>query len=1030
MKTLNLILFKIIFSLFILICVSNFLFLINPTKAANTTYYIDNACAYNGDGTNQNCAESVGAVGPFNSLANARVKIGGYGSDDKVLLKKGEVFEEKFIFPSSGTVGHSITLGSYGSGAKPVINSSSIITDWKSELGYEVGSSTVIFSKSINTQVDDVFEDGLPMRKATDSNCSDGTWFWDSAAKILYYKPTNGSADSHVVAYVQPSFNNFAAIDVSNKSNITIDGLAFVNFNSGILGIDSSAANSNIIIQNCDFNYGVNAIYFQAGAHGDSAKGQIKNNSFYRVGRAIGTYVTTGNATYKHNGWVISNNEMNQVGTYDGLNHWYGIVDFEAIGVQNFQNGTISDNYIHDGNTRGVFLYGNSGGVCSTNVITRNKFYNTKAPAFLTMGDGAWGWSGNIFSYNILWNTGSPDIGTDDSFAIQVNQGSSAKTINYIINNVIYGGSQDLIYLYRGTAEYLTIENNILGNFSRSAIYLSSVNGPKTNLVVNYNIYDVDGGFYYNDALRNLAYIKTNAKWEAKGVVANPMFANAATGNFTLLSTSPAIETGVNLGTSYKMGLSPNSSALLDQTANSSLWDIGPYVYNELTPPIISNGKPSGTLVATTTSAILSVTTNKPATCKYSTSTNVIYESMANTFKNSNGTTYTTTVNGLTRGSYQQYYVRCSDSKKNTNLEDYTISFLISPDGPTNSNSGNSNNSNTNSGNGGTSTGTVTSYNHDAPTQFVAQTIGNDVEIKWKNPSSSKFTKTSLYRTTSSISVPSFESLSSKANLIYNGTDEKYVDKNRSTSLPGYYYIFSRFGDNLNSSILTKNVVFSPTSNSNTTNNNSNSNSNSNTITNANSKNENKVKDIVTLEKEAKDIAVQAGLVNLDYSSMQLYDKLFKNNQEKVKVLSKENRYAVAFFIQNGTPSVVGFGSGERAGIINSYAKAFGKFPRTEPEWGDLIKSANGRWPVERNKTTEEAAKIIFQKIYKRGVDTNNIYDNNAISVIAYGLRPQTRDLSSEKIAIISFKNIFGHGPSSVSDWDSVRAIAYSGAKR
>ena len=49
---------------------------------------------------------------------------------------------------------------------------------------------------------------------------------------------------------------------------------------------------------------------------------------------------------------------------------------------------------------------------------------------------------------------------------------------------------------------------------------------------------------------------------------------------------------------------------------------------------------------------------------------------------------------------------------------------------------------------------------------------------------------------------------------------------------------------------------------------------------------------------------------------------------------------------------------------------------------------------------------------------------------MAYGLRTATRNLNSEKAAIKSFKAIFGKAPTTASDWDAVRAIAYSGAKR
>ena len=60
---------------------------------------------------------------------------------------------------------------------------------------------------------------------------------------------------------------------------------------------------------------------------------------------------------------------------------------------------------------------------------------------------------------------------------------------------------------------------------------------------------------------------------------------------------------------------------------------------------------------------------------------------------------------------------------------------------------------------------------------------------------------------------------------------------------------------------------------------------------------------------------------------------------------------------------------------------------------------------------------------------TNNI-DENAIMVIAYGLLPLNRNLNSERVAIVTFRHVYGHNPVNALAWNIVRAIAYSGATR
>lgn len=135
-------------------------------------------------------------------------------------------------------------------------------------------------------------------------------------------------------------------------------------------------------------------------------------------------------------------------------------------------------------------------------------------------------------------------------------------------------------------------------------------------------------------------------------------------------------------------------------------------------------------------------------------------------------------------------------------------------------------------------------------------------------------------------------------------------------------------------------------------------------------------------------------------------------------------------FVTYGTSSTQVLGAGERLGVLNSYRAAYGKVPSTEAEIADVIKIANGRWPSETNAKAEARAKATFKSIYKREANMSQANDNAAVTVMAYGLRPANRNLNSEKQAIKNFRGTLGRSPSLATDWDMVRAIAYSGAKR
>lgn len=135
-------------------------------------------------------------------------------------------------------------------------------------------------------------------------------------------------------------------------------------------------------------------------------------------------------------------------------------------------------------------------------------------------------------------------------------------------------------------------------------------------------------------------------------------------------------------------------------------------------------------------------------------------------------------------------------------------------------------------------------------------------------------------------------------------------------------------------------------------------------------------------------------------------------------------------FVTYGTSSTQILGAGERGGVVNSYKAAFGVLPTTSAQWNDVIKIANGRWPSVTSATAETKATTAFKKIYLRDPNRVNAKDDAAVTVIAYGLRPANRNLNSEKAAIKSFKAIYGTNPTTATNWDVVRAIAYSGATR
>lgn len=101
----------------------------------------------------------------------------------------------------------------------------------------------------------------------------------------------------------------------------------------------------------------------------------------------------------------------------------------------------------------------------------------------------------------------------------------------------------------------------------------------------------------------------------------------------------------------------------------------------DTTPPTLSAGAPTGSQPAGTTQVTMTVTTNENATCKYSTSANTAYASMASTFTTTGTTNHSTIVTGLTNGNTYNRYIRCQDTAGNVNTSDYAVTFSVASAG-------------------------------------------------------------------------------------------------------------------------------------------------------------------------------------------------------------------------------------------------------------------------------------------------------------------------------------------------------------
>ena len=186
-------------------------------KAFAATYYVDNACAFNGGGTSTACAVSSGKAGAFNSITNMQAKSGGYLPGDTILLKSGETFRETFTLPSSGSTTGYITLDSYASGTKPIIKASNVFAS-SSWSAYTTGTANT-YQAAAPLQVYFVWKDGVFMAKgASQATLNDHEWYW--ATSTLYFRDSSGSPATTGVLIEGSVRANAIALTSKNYWNI------------------------------------------------------------------------------------------------------------------------------------------------------------------------------------------------------------------------------------------------------------------------------------------------------------------------------------------------------------------------------------------------------------------------------------------------------------------------------------------------------------------------------------------------------------------------------------------------------------------------------------------------------------------------------------------------------------------------------------------------------------------------------------------------------------------------------------------
>ena len=238
--------------------------------------------------------------------------------------------------------------------------------------------------------------------------------------------------------------------------------------------------------------------------------------------------------------------------TNDGINT-YGVVDNLII-----ENSEIYENGIDgiDGHGDGVAFHESATAIVKNNYIHDNLKFQIHS-----IDDSV------ITAYNNI-------IEANDDIVGRYLMWLSGDAVLNLYNNTVVLNKEspttDLLFIDISVTETQGIKNNI---FVGGRYAINNASAESTTLNIDYND-------YYNQFTAPL----NNASAGAGSITTNPVFTNIATSNFTLQSTSSAIDAGVDLGSSYDHALVPGSTwsdsvTTADQDLRGSGWEIGAYIY-------------------------------------------------------------------------------------------------------------------------------------------------------------------------------------------------------------------------------------------------------------------------------------------------------------------------------------------------------------------------------------------------------------------------------------------------------------------
>jgi len=487
--------------------------LVLPIPAPCAVYYLSSSL---GDDRN----DGLSPERPWRSLDRIFVKAyssSPFAPGDRILLRRGDVFDGQIRFRGAGTREAPILIGAYGDGPKPVIYGDNPTIQWESVPDHPgvytafLGEGSIVASRAWQGQTPLRYTapSGLNLSRPADlekflSSLPPGS-FGPPSGNRVWVRTLDGGWPADVKIF------RSAVVAIGASQHVIVENLDIRRANTAI---DVSESDSVIVRSNdIQDTLGI-AIYLRW----RNTNCLIENNTVLRAGNTA-LYVLTGEGNTLRSNWVAH--------VTDTILGYRVGGDQAGLGLQESRNNLIEHNYLLFG---GAFDYYFEQGT----VIRYNYVYRTRG------GGSPHGTRlrvyGNIF--NINWQPGDPfGNGTN---AVSTGAGTVA-----VYNNIFWRTNA---YALMGSARegQVIFRNNIVaGGRGRRVSFAEGVSS-------DYNCFFADAGpvFRYGQTdYKSLEDYSKATGQDVHSLYGDPRFVAAdpiGPWDFRLLPTSPCIDAGTD----------------------------------------------------------------------------------------------------------------------------------------------------------------------------------------------------------------------------------------------------------------------------------------------------------------------------------------------------------------------------------------------------------------------------------------------------------------------------------------------------